>query len=67
MFWGVGRDFIDQDRTARVSLKIKHATSIHPAIVLSGISLREMKTCVHIKTYTCISTAALLVIVPNWK
>lgn len=50
-----------------VSYNVKHILPIDLAILLLGIYRREVETYVHTKSHMQMVTAALLLIVPNWK
>lgn len=41
--------------------------SCDPVIIVLGIYLRVVKTCVHINTCSQMFIAALLIVAPNWK
>ena len=41
--------------------------TIHPVVILPGIYPKELKTYVHIKTFTQIFTAVLFTIAKTWK
>lgn len=58
-----------ENRTAILenNLNTKHATTYNLATGLQSIYLREMKTYVPKNTWTSMFTAALFVILPNWK
>ena len=53
--------------TACFLIKLNILLSYYPASVLLGIYPKELKTYVHIKTFTQIFTAVLFIIAKTWK
>ena len=50
-----------------MSSKVKCRVPYDPVILLLVIYSREMKTYIHIKTFTCSFIAALFIIAKKWK
>lgn len=50
-----------------VSYKCKYTCLFHVAVLLPGIYLREMKTCVHTNTCTQTFIVALFMRARNWE